>query len=229
MGMRTVAAAVTGGVIGAGIAVGLTVAIVGSGGSSHHPSSAPTSTTSTTVPLSATASDMLHLLSLGAKTDYHATYQVSSGTSASQGASVTLELWRRPPQVRQDTVVKIKGSSSDTAAFQIASGLVECTQQDKKGWSCVQGSGQQSPSSPQQLATSAAEQLAGARVQESSATIAGRSAQCFSFTVSGDATEICIDGQGIPLKLSSGGSTMTMMSIDHSLPAGVFTPPEAPS
>jgi hypothetical protein len=66
-------------------------------------------------------------------------------------------------------------------------------------------------------------------VAEKAEAVAGHPATCFDLTVSGAQTEICLDADGIPVRVGSASSTMTLTVLDHALPAGIFTPPTAAS
>jgi hypothetical protein len=170
----------------------------------------------------------VRLLAAGASVSYHARYAISSTQTKAQKATVTLELWRRPPDVRQETVVKTASATTETAAFQGASGTVECSRQGMGPFACRQTS-TGGVASPQDLAATAAKELVGATVTQHSETVAGRSATCFELVLSGATTEVCVDAQGIPVRISSGGSTMTMQAYDRTVPSGIFTPPAAAS
>lgn len=228
-------AAAIGGVVGAGVVASVLVAVLGTG--SHGkaappgPASAgatPSATTSSTPPLTGTAAAMVALLAKGSGLSYHARYAVSSPSVAQQGATVVLELWRRPPQVRQDTTVTAKGKTSETAAFQNASGVTQCTRQGTADFACKLTSSS-GLSSPADLAAAAAKELTGADVTQKHDTVAGHAGTCFEIAAAGATTEICVDDEGIPLRISAAGTSMVLQVLDHSFASGVFTPPEAAS
>lgn len=230
-------AALGGGIVGAGVVAGVLIAILGTGGSTHGTTTPPASTgpsasssaaTGSAPPLSGAAAAMVALLTKGSSVSYHARYTVTSPQVTTQGARVQLELWRRLPDVRQDTLVTQKGTTIDTAAFQSGSGVVECTKTGTGGFACRQTSST-GLANPADIAANAAKELAGATVTQTSATIAGRSATCFEITLSGTTNEVCADADGIPLQVSSKGSSMVLESLDHTFASGIFTPPAAVS
>lgn len=219
-------------VVGVGIGVLGTVLIVGTGGGSSHvvaalPTTlAPTTTTTTTVPLSGAAQELVDLLARGNTRSFHARYAVVSPTAQGQGATVSLEVWRQPPLVRQDTLVSAGGKTTDTAAFALQSGLVECTKSDPAPWTCqsasAAGTGLADLSTLTQRITA---QLATASVTAKDDTVSGRPARCFTVTLDANSTQVCVDADGVPLLEASGGSQLQLQALDTEIPGGVFAVP----
>ena len=157
---------------------------------------------------------------------FHARYTVVSPTAQGQGATVSLEVWRSPPLVRQDTVVTAQGKTTDTAAFALPSGVVQCTKTDPAAWSCqaasAPGSGLADLSTLTQRITA---QLATATVTVKDDSVGGRPARCFTVTLDANSTVVCVDAGGVPLLEASGGSQLQLQTLDSDIPTGTFAPP----
>src|SRR5438874_13807704 len=75
------------------------------------------STTTRPTKLVGEARTLVELLDRGRAVPVHVKYAVRSAQADAQGSNVEIELWRKPPRVRQDTVVTSPGQSARGATF----------------------------------------------------------------------------------------------------------------
>jgi hypothetical protein len=226
----TVVAGVVGGVIALGVA-----ALIWWATSGHGPSGANSASgtgTTTTAPatsggsgLSGEALTLQRLLTHGNTVTYHATYSLSSTSAQAAGGSIAVEVWRKPPEERQDSSAIIAGSPAQhQEALSLPSGLVNCVQAGTGNWSC-QSIGNALPSGPDAIVKQITDSLAQDQVTSRSATVATIAARCFDVTGGSTKLTLCVDADGIPVEVTDGTNTLEASEVDHHVAAGTFTPP----
>jgi len=216
-------------VVGAGIALGIVALLGGFGGDSNGAGSGK-STTSTTKaapppPLTGDALRLRHLLTAGNKVTYHATYNLTSTDPQLAGGSVAIEVWRKPPDERQDSSEIVTGSPAQhQEALYLSGELINCSQAGTLKWSCS-SAGKGQTSGPDAIVRKITAQLAGYLVTSRTATYAGVPSDCFDMSNSTGKLTLCVDSEGVPDFVNQGTDTLQASEIDHNIPGGTFTPP----
>ena len=183
-----------------------------------------TTTTETTIPLNADARELLALLEKDRDATFHARYTASS--SKEPDAAIQIETWRKPPRVRQDTIITTGANRLHSMAFLFGDGQsVQCAQLGQSGWSC-----QSKPAGPTDdlLLGGVREQLGKGPVTARDDVIDGRRVRCFTLTVKGEASELCATEAGIPVRVTAPGSNLRLVGFDAQFDDAVFTPPAQP-
>jgi hypothetical protein len=217
------------GLVGAVVALGLAAliwwAVSGHSGPSQGSGAGTTTTTSSAGSLSGQALVLSKLLTSGNAVTYHATYTLTSTDPETQGGSVGIEVWRQPPQERQDSSANVPGSPSQhTEALELSSGLVSCTQSGTGQWSCS-SLGQATPTGPDAIIKQITGSLAGDQVSVHNATVSGMAARCFDLVSGSTKLSLCVNKQGIPVEVTDGVNTMVATEVDHHVASGTFKPP----
>jgi hypothetical protein len=204
---------------------GVIVALISALGGDDDESSAPTTTTTTTLPPGPEARGLSGLLDKSRERTYHVRFKGASGDP--QAASTALELWRDGSSVRQDVIYGSGADETRVASFVVGSRSVSCSKTPGKDWLCQEFSQLQSDQgTPVGLVEAAAADLGGAEVVEKAETIAGQAGRCFAITrAAGDKSEVCLTEEGIPLRVSVGGTVFDAESIEESVDGDTFTPP----
>lgn len=229
-GVRVAAALVAGGFVAT--LVGGALATGGRGGETASSTSTTTTTTSprstsTTeldrAALSAEAQELLALIDRGRGSTYHARYTIRS-SSLSEGAAVAdLEVWRSGQRIRQDTTFEDASGFTRASAFGDQTGTITCRQRTGEEWDCQ-------PESPEphdptdDFVQGVLELLADATVTVTDATVGPFAGRCFVLQ-SAQRAEVCIDTNGVPLRIDAGGSTYEASVVDAIVTDADFVPP----
>lgn len=183
-----------------------------------------TTTTQTTIPLNDEARELLALLEKDRDATFHARYAASSAKEPN--AAIQIETWRKPPRVRQDTIITTGANRLHSMALLLGDGQsVQCAQLGQSGWSC-----QSKPAGPTDdlLLGGVREQLGKGPVTAKDDVIDGRQVRCFTLTVEGQASELCATEAGIPVRVNAQGSNLRLVGFDAQFDDSVFTPPAQP-
>lgn len=216
-----------------GMAIGVLVALVGAlalaavgdlGG--DEASVEPTSTT-TTVPLGPEGRELLALLDKGTSgTTFHARYSASSAEEPT--ATITIETWRKPPRVRQDSEITSNNQRLTTSVFVLGDVSIRCGRFGDAAWSCQRQSVDEADSDA--LFSGVREQLGKGPVTAKDDVVDGQKVRCFTLSVEGKQSEMCLTSDGIPVRVrSSEGATMRLVGFDPTVSDEVFVPPAEPS
>ena len=169
--------------------------------------------------------ELVSLLERGEKIEYHAKYRAVTPEGAPAGTSMSIELWRSPPRLRQDVTVTAAGETATSAAFLLPSGGVGCTREAAgAAWTCTAIPKDQSTAT-ESLARQITQQTGGGPVTVRDARVAGIAVQCFNLPVSEATAEVCVTAEGIPALINSGGTRIELVSLAKDVPSQVFTPP----
>jgi hypothetical protein len=169
---------------------------------------------------------LTELLAKGRERTFHATYK-ASGDPATIGGDLTIEMWRKGKQVRQDTTTVRADQTIRTAGFVLADGsTISCSKADTLPWAC---SPQPDPGTDEYgVFGSTADQLQGQDVQEEAGKVGDRDARCFTYATADGMGRLCVSEDGIPLSLSGNGQELTLTDLQDSVDDGVFQPPATP-
>ena len=210
--------------IGAGLAAGVlgtlgaVVILDGDGGAPAPVSAVPADP--------GVAGELLTLLEQGRGKTFHARYQATSSDAAVASQQLTLELWQKPQRQRQDVIISASGTSGRSAGFVSESGAVSCTQEGAadRPWSCrtVPGPAETGPTALVKQLTS---QVAGQQVTVHDDRIAGEQVRCFGLPLGTATAEVCVTGQGVPARVSSGASRFELVELSAEVSDDIFTPP----
>ena len=169
--------------------------------------------------------ELVSLLERGEHTQYHARYRAITGEAQPAGASMSIELWRSPPRLRQDVTVSSAGESATSSAFLLPEGGIGCTREGPAGaWTCTPIPKDQSTAT-ESLARQITQQTGAGPVTVRTARVAGLAVQCFNLPVSEATAEVCVTAEGIPARINSGGTRIELVSLVREVPKNVFTPP----
>jgi hypothetical protein len=176
--------------------------------------------------LSALAQEVVALLAGRAELTYHATYQ-AGGDVESIGGIVTIEEFRAGPgRVRSDTRTEGAEGTSETRTIVDGTAAVACARTGDEPFACTL---QAAVADLDPFLGSVEEQLAGVALTETDTTeVDGRDARCFTFTAEDGPGELCLDGRGIPLRISVGDFELSLTELDDDVPGDAFDPPAEP-
>jgi hypothetical protein len=169
--------------------------------------------------------ELVSLLERGEHTRYHALYRAVTPEGEPAGASMSIELWRSPPRLRQDVTVSLAGESATSSAFLLPDGGIGCTREGSDGaWTCTAIPNDQATATDS-LARQITQQTGAGPVTIRTARVAGVAVQCFNLPVSETSAEVCVTAEGIPARINSGGTRIELVSLVKEVPKNVFTPP----
>jgi hypothetical protein len=228
-----------------GAAIAVVVLVVGDGdgddaGSDDRAATTTTSvaldrTTSTTevtsrfagLELDGAAAEFADLVDRATGLTYHVRYEASTPPTYEnpQGSDIAVDLWRRPPAARRDTVVT-GAAYIVTREFLSSDGVVRCVQTGDTEPICVPtGNEGTDPSDP--LMGAIDFDLSAAEVSVSDALIANRPSRCFVFHSETELDqEICLSQEGFPVRISDGDSELVAVTVELSVDPDVLLPPE---
>lgn len=172
--------------------------------------------------VSAQGADLIALLKKGRAATFHARYH--GGSSETEGQDVAVEVWRKPPQIRQDTRVSAAGKTASTSTFVLADRTVACARADDAGWQC-QPTPEHRPNEPDALIQGVTDEMARGPMEVRDEVIAGTAARCFTATDGEQMREVCATRQGVPARVSSGGARIELVELDAAVSDNVFKLP----
>ena len=172
----------------------------------------------------ASGQELRALLDKGRVETYHAKYQASSTDPAAAGQDLTLELWQRGTDRRQDLVINADGKKAHSAGFLLPTGAIACTSQADAPWACKNVAGQSTEPMLDQLAGQFAGQAGTARDD----TIIGHKVRCFTVPVSTTTGEICLTDRGVPARVLAGPSRFELTDLTTDITDDTFRPPAQP-
>ena len=79
---------------------------------------------------------MIALVEKGRKATFHARYRATPSGEQAAGQELTLELWRKPPLEREDTLFVAQGARSHSAGFLRPDAAALCTRRNEEPWQC---------------------------------------------------------------------------------------------
>jgi hypothetical protein len=164
------------------------------------------------------------LLAKGRKLTFHAVYK-ASGDSATTG-DLTVEVWRKDGNIRQDSRTTTGDGESNTAGFVVDGKATTCSKVGSDPWSC--SSAPDPGTDLDGIFGSAAAQVSGLAVTAADDTVAGHKTRCFSFTQADGEGRVCVSPEGLPLQLKINDIDLTIQSDDANVESGVFVPPATP-
>ena len=202
--------------------VGLAVVLLLPDGS--EPGKIPSPQTARLAALGPQVAELVSLLEQGEKTEYHARYRAVIPAANVDVGSMSIELWRSPPRLRQDVKVSAGGKTAVSAAYLLPDRAVGCSREGTGvAWNCSpiprQGG------TTETLARQLTQQASGGVVTVRNAKVAGLSVRCFTVPISQATAEICVTDEGIPARISSGGTKIELVNLMKEVSSEVFTPP----
>lgn len=168
--------------------------------------------------------EMISLVEKGRKATFHARYRATPSGGQGAGQELTLELWRKPPLEREDTLFVTQGARGHSAGFLRPDKATLCTRRNDEPWTCNPLPGVQR-SGPEALVSQLSETVARSRVEVRDDTVAGFPVRCFTVAVSGSPAELCLTEEGVSARVSAGGTRIELVSLSEDVPDSVFEPP----
>jgi hypothetical protein len=212
---------------GGGLAVlaAVSVALILTLPRGREPGSIPRPETARLAALGPQVAELVALLERGELTRYHARYRAITPEGQPAGTSMSIELWRSPPRIRQDVTVTAGGQTATSSAFLLPSGGVGCTREGTAvAWTCTSIPKDQTTATDS-LARQITQQTEAGPVTVRNTRVAGLAVRCFNLPLSETTAEVCVTADGIPALINSGGTRIELVSLAKSVPASVFTPP----
>lgn len=160
---------------------------------------------------------------------FNARYAARSSDPEISSANLVIEVWRKPPFVRQDTSTTQQGSQTQTVTIGRTDDVVHCTREGNDPWVC-RSMPRASASGFDDLLEQVRTEVAGAIVTQKSAQVAGRASSCYNVVRPGaESSEVCVEDQGIPVRISTEGAAMKLelTSLNMRVNDSVFEPPAA--
>jgi len=186
--------------------------IAGCASEAATPSDAKNKPGVTSSPLRGEGGVLVRLLERGSDATFHATYEVRRDATV----EATIEVWQRRGEARADS----SSAGSTTSVFTGKAGTVECTRE--ASWICHRDA--TARGGVNEFVAQAVDDLRGLDVTASDATIAGLAARCFNVAEAGG-VQICATEEGVPARMTSGGSTMELTKFDRSVSSADFRLP----
>jgi hypothetical protein len=175
-------------------------------------------------PLDAEAEVLADLIAEAREATFHAVYKA---TGDAVGGELTLEVWRKDGRIRQDSTLVGSTGTGYTAGILDDDQAITCSKQDEAEWVCSE-TADATETNPDGIFGAVIEQLAGADVTESTETIDGREARCFSFPTGDGTGSMCLTDEGIPLRLTINETNLVLETLEDDVEDDVFTPPAEP-
>lgn len=169
---------------------------------------------------------LLGLLRRSADSTYFARYRA---TAANNGATEsTLEVWRKPPHLRRDSLIVEGKASRRVAIIKSPSGLLNCEQVDSAPWNCSTINATASEVEIESLVSLVEEEIKNKRVTERATKINGRNTLCFSVEdESASEQSICVGSDdGVPIRVTLGDQKIELIAFNKNVPDEAFTPPD---
>ena len=163
--------------------------------------------------------EALALIRRGLEGTYHARYEATGDPGALPGS---VEVWRKGGWTRTDMRYEAEGAVQLSASIRRpveAGGPVACRREGDGPWSCERVDAPHSD-----LLDEAATDLAGEEIEASDAQVGGRAARCFS-VVGNEPMALCLDRDGVLLRLTAGPGVLELASLDTAVDQSVFQPP----
>lgn len=155
------------------------------------------------------------------------TYRARYETSSRAGERI-LELWRRPPRIREDISTKARtGEQVQTRLLVLEDRVLSCSQADDGPWGCEQVP-EADPTGVEGAVRAAATRLADTTAPPTPSTIAGEAAECLSDGEGSQRAELCLTPDGIPLRVRNGEATVELVELERSVDDDAFAPPAPP-
>jgi hypothetical protein len=174
-------------------------------------------------PPDAESTSLQELLQQGRDLTFHATY-TASGDPAVIGSELTVEVWRKDGNIRQDTTQVGATTTSRSVGLVIGDETTTCSKIEDAPWSCSTAS---DPDATRDgVFGSVAAELNGVDVVETDEKKVGdRDARCFTFPAADGTGKLCLTPEGMPLSLSTSGLELTIASVDDNVDDAAFEPP----
>lgn len=171
--------------------------------------------------------ELTELLDKGKTQTFHARYVTVKDSPLGSKGQVTLEVWNKPPQSRNETHLATGGERIAASDFRTNDGAFRCSSRGGAPWQC-----QSIPSdSPSALMLDVIKsKLPGRQVTSRDEQVAGRPGRCFTIAATGGGRDddVCVGSDGIPLKLGSGDGIFELAVLEFEVADDVFTPPAKP-
>lgn len=169
--------------------------------------------------------ELLDLLDSARSLTFNARYAARSDDPEVSTANLTVEIWRKPPYVRQDTTTVEGRLQTQTATIGRPEDVVHCTKDEATAWSC-RSRPRAEAAGFDDLLTKAQAQVTGAVVKRSSQRIEGRPSSCYDVgRPGGGSSQLCVDDGGVPVRMSSFAGRLELTSLQTKVSDSVFTPP----
>lgn len=161
--------------------------------------------------------ELVRALDAGQALTYYARYNDFGAGGSS------LEMWRRPPLFRQRFETAAAGVAGRTDVFVSGNDVTTCAEVGGMPQTCtsVPGGG----AIGLDPIRAAADSLAGTDLVKSSDSVSGRNAQCFEARRSGAKGEVCVNADGIPLRVSAGELRLELVELTDAVDDAVLQPP----
>lgn len=171
--------------------------------------------------------ELLDLLETGRSLTVHARYE-ATGDEEAIGTELTVDLWRRDGQVRQDTHQVTEAGTVDTAGFLLEDDVViSCQRVEDAEWTCATQSAAGQFTADALFGT-VASQLQGSDVVVTDEEVNGEPARCFAVTATDGPVNLCVAADGLPLRLRGEDTELVLTERSDDVPEETFTPPAEP-
>ncbi len=198
----------------------LVVRSTSSGGGSSTTTTQPLPQLTSTTLLTGPAAELRDLLAKGDAIDRHAVY-----TASDPEGTTRMEVWHKNGRARYDThVTAADGSTSDTVFIHLSDHSVQCARKGNDPYVCSAVA--VTDANPFTFITA---DLSGKQVITTDDTIDGRAVKCYGTSnPEGQPASLCVTPDGIPVRLSSSSSNLTLASLDNDTSGASFDPPATP-
>lgn len=173
------------------------------------------------------AEELLQLLARSRELTFHARWETRTEGPNAGDPTFTIEVWRKRPDVRVDTVIVAASSRVHEAAYANGDGVDQCTRYDQDAWTCERHDRPDQGEFDDVVGAVAAE-LDEATVTGRDASIRGTKSRCFQIQKRDVATiDYCVDLDGIPIEVHVGTVTLTRLELTRGFQGSVFALPTA--
>lgn len=204
------------------------VVLAVTGGGDGDEVAGPTTTSTTTEPLNATAKRLVDRLADARKHPFHLVY---SGrlSAVPEAGTVTVEIWWKGDLARQSIVAAGPAQRQEQASFVLPGGNVLCQKPQDGAWVCQRAASVATAAGrPGGLIDALVSQLNGKDVTESPVKVGDTQADCYTLgTAQGDV--LCLRDDGVPVKFTLSGSELLLTDVDTKVDDKAFEPPAKPT
>jgi hypothetical protein len=175
--------------------------------------------------LGAQGSELVGLLRLGRDETFHARYRSTPPTTDEAGTQeVTIELWRKPPDQRQDVVVTAGSEVGRSSSFVRGKEAMSCVEEAPRRWTCRKVAAA-SDTGPDAFLARLVSEASGPASDPRDDTVAGTSVRCFNVPLPSGTAEVCATRSGVPARIRVGPAFLELVELSSTVPDRVFTLP----
>jgi hypothetical protein len=183
----------------------------------------------TGAPLDDAGTELQDLLASSRDDTFHATYEATAPAQTEGGVAerYTVDIYRSEGRTRQDTATQLEGGDYLTAGILVDGTSIVCAKQGPQDWVCSETEVDDEEASDG-IFGQVIDDLGGVTVTATDETIDGEAARCFSYETSDGPGSMCLNADGVPLRITGGQTSLELTELTEEVDESVFEPPAEP-